>query len=147
MDNRNVVKRDGCHATPGFGLCPKQPMEAAVPVLMNHAGVYLMRLSVLISGIGGLGTAILYAVKPTESKLALMRPFSLAATLSALAGAAAGSATVLRGLAASGPSPSMPDVLMGWSEVPVPIYVAFSLLGVACLVPAVGLKRSESRTV
>ncbi len=118
-----------------------------MPVLMNHLGIYLMWLSVLVSGIGGLGTAILYAVKPTESKLALMRPFSLAAIFSALASAAAGSATVLRGLAASGPSPRMPDVLMGWSEVLVPIYVAFSFLGVAWLILAIGLKRSESRMV
>jgi hypothetical protein len=145
LDTRNIAERDGCHATPVDVLCPEHSREAAV--FMNHLGIYLMWLSVVISGIGGLGTAILYVVKPTESKLALMRPFSLAAIFSALASAAAGSATVLRGLAASGPSPSMPDVLMGWSEVLVPIYVAFSFLGVAWLVLAIGLKRSESRMV
>lgn len=116
--------------------------EAAL--FMNHLGIYLMWLSVVVSGIGGLGTAILYVVKPTESKLALMRPFSLAAIFSALASAAAGTATVLRGFSASG-SPYMPAVLMGWSDVLVPIYVAFSFLGLAWLLVAIGLKRAESR--
>jgi hypothetical protein len=113
-------------------------------VFMNNLGIYLMWLSVLVSGIGGLGTAILYVVKPTESKLSLMRPFSLAAIFSALSSAAAGAATVLRGLSASGPSPNMSNVLMGWAEVLVPIYIAFSFLGVAWLLVAIGLKRAES---
>jgi hypothetical protein len=114
---------------------------------MNHLGIYLMWLSVFISGIGGLGTAILYVVKPTESKLALMRPFSLAAIFSAFASTAAGAATVLSGLAVSGPSPNMEYVLMGWSETLVPIYVAFSFLGLAWLLVAIGLKRAEARAL
>jgi len=69
---------------------------------MNHLGIYLMWLSVVVSGIGGLGTALLYVAKPTENRLALMRRFSLAAIFSALASAAAGTATVLRGFSASG---------------------------------------------
>jgi len=111
---------------------------------MEPLGIYLMWLSVFVSGIGGLGTAILYVVKPSEGKLSLMRPFSLAAIFSALSSAAAGAAAVLRGLAASGPSPNMSFVLMGWSEVLVPIYVAFAFLGIAWLLIAIGLRRAES---
>jgi hypothetical protein len=114
-------------------------------MFMNTLGIYLMWFAVFVSGIGGLGTAILYVIRPTEAKLALMRPFSLAAIFSAISSAAAGVATVLRGLAASGPNPNMPSVLMGWSETIVPIYVAFSFLGVAWLLVAVGVHRAESR--
>ncbi len=114
-------------------------------MFFTHLGMYLMWLSVFASGIGGLGTAILYLVKPTESKLALMRPFSLAGIFSALSSAAAGAATVLGGLAASGPNPNMSNVLMGWAETLVPIYVSFAFLGLAWLIIAVGLKRAEGR--
>jgi hypothetical protein len=116
-------------------------------MFFNHLGIYLMWLSVFVSGIGGLGTAILYVVKPTESKLALMRPFSLAGIFSALSSTAAGAANVLGGLAASGPNPNMSDVLMGWAETLVPIYVSFAFLALAWLVIAVGLKRAEGRLV
>ncbi|MEW5982894.1 MAG: hypothetical protein AB1806_11050 [Acidobacteriota bacterium] len=114
-------------------------------MLMNSLGIYLMWLSVLVSGVGGLGTAILYVAKPTEGKLALMRPFSLAAIFSSLSSAAAGAATVLRGLAVSGPRPNHAFVLMGWAETLVPVYVAFAFLGLAWLLVAVGLKRTEMR--
>jgi hypothetical protein len=105
-------------------------------------GLSLMWLAIVVSGVGGLGTALLYAWRPTEAKLALMRPFSLAAIFSALASAAAGGAEVLRGLAASGPNVRTGDVLLGWSETLIPIYVAFSLLGLAWLVIAAGLRRA-----
>ncbi len=84
-------------------------------------------------------------VAPTEARLALLRPFSLAAIFSAISSAAAGAGTVLRGVAASGPNPDMSNVLMGWSETLVPIYVAFSFLGLAWLLVVVGLRRVESR--
>ncbi len=113
-------------------------------MIVKLAG-YLMWVAVLASGVGGLGTAILYAIRPTEGKLALLRPFSLAAIFAAVSSAAAGGAVVLQGLAASGPNPNMSNVLMGWAETLVPIYVAFAFLGVAWLLVAVGLKRAESR--
>jgi hypothetical protein len=112
---------------------------------MDRLGIYLMWFAVFASGIGGLGTAILYLIWPTEGKLALMRPFSLAAIFSAVSSAAAGGAAVLRGLAASGPNPDMSNVMMGWAETLVPIYVAFAFLGLAWLLVAVGLRRAESR--
>jgi hypothetical protein len=112
---------------------------------MDRLGGYLMWFAVFASGIGGLGTAILYVIWPTEGKLALLRPFSLAAIFSAVSSAAAGGAAVLRGLAASGPNPNMSNVMMGWAETLVPIYVAFAFLGLAWLLVAVGLRRAESR--
>jgi hypothetical protein len=113
---------------------------------MGRVAGYLMWLTVFASGIGGLGTAILYLIRPTEGKLALMRPFSLAAIFSAVSSSAAGCVIVLQGLAASGPNPNMSYVMMGWSETLVPIYVAFAFLGVAWLVVAAGLRRAESRS-
>ena len=47
-------------------------------------GIYLMGFVILVSGVGVLGMAIAYAVRPTESKLALLRPLSLAAIFAAL---------------------------------------------------------------
>jgi hypothetical protein len=114
-------------------------------MLMGRFAGYLMWFAVFASGIGGLGTAILYLIRPTEGKLALMRPFSLAAIFSAVSSSAAGGAIVLQGLAASGPNPDMSNVMMGWAETLVPIYVAFAFLGLAWLLVAVGLRRAESR--
>jgi len=37
-------------------------------------GIYLMGFVILVSGVGALGTAIAYALRPTERKLMLMRP-------------------------------------------------------------------------
>ncbi len=113
--------------------------------MMGRLAGYLMWFAVLASGVGGLGTSILYVIQPTEAKLALLRPFSLAAIFAAVSSAAAGCAVVLQGLAASGPNPNMSFGLMGWAETLVPIYVAFGFLGLAWLLVAVGLKRAESR--
>ena len=114
-------------------------------MFLNGFGIYLMWFAVFASGIGGLGTAILHLIRPTEGKLALMRPFSLASIFSAVSSAAAGGAEVLRGLAASGPNPNMSTVMMGWAETLVPIYIAFAFLGLAWLLVAVRLGRAGSR--
>ena len=105
----------------------------------------LMWIAVLASGIGGLGTAILYVIRPTEGKLAVLRPFSLAAIFAAVSSAAGGGAEVLQGLAFSGPNPNMSNVLMGWAETLLPVYVSFGFLSLAWLLVAVGLRRAESR--
>ena len=114
-------------------------------MLMSRLAGYLMWFAVLAGGVGGLGTAILYVIRPTEGTLALLRPFSLAAIFAAVSSSAAGCAIVLQGLAASGPHPNMSLVLMGWAETLVPVYVSFGFLGVAWLLVAVGMRRAESR--
>jgi hypothetical protein len=107
-------------------------------------GVYLMGFVIAVSGVGALGMAIAYVTRPTERKLALMRPLSLASIFAAVCSWAAGLAAVLRGLAASGPRYDRIDmsaVFAGLSECMAPLFVAFAFLAVAWLLVAVGLRR------
>ena len=66
-------------------------------------GIYLMGFVILVAGVGGLGTGIAYAVNPTERKLALMRPLSLAGIFAAVCSFSVGIASALRGTADAGP--------------------------------------------
>ncbi len=107
-------------------------------------GIYLMGFVILVSGVGVLGTAIAYAVRPTERKLAQLRPLSLAAIFAATCRMAVGLATALKGPADSGVGPeSMRVMLAGLSESFIPPFVAFAFLAVAWLVVAVGLRRQD----
>jgi len=117
--------------------------------VLGRYGLYMMWFSVLLSGPGTLGVAIVYAIRPAERKLAFMRPLSLASIFSAIGSLAAGMATVLHGAAATpawalgtveGPG-NVGRLLMGCAETLVPVFVTFGLLAVAWLVVALGLRR------
>jgi hypothetical protein len=112
----------------------------------NVVGIYLMGFVILVSGIGALGMAIVYAIRPTERKLALMRPLSLASIFAAICSFSQGMAQVLQGVGASAPfdATDVPgSVFMGLSETFVPLFLAFAFLAVAWLLVAVGLRRQE----
>ena len=86
--------------------------------------------------------AAVYAIRPTEAKLALMRPLSLASIFGASGGTLAGVINVLR-MAAMQDMPlgsKMP--LLGLSESLVPLFVAFGALTVGWLLVALGLRRA-----
>jgi hypothetical protein len=105
-------------------------------------GIYLMGFVILVSGVGALGTAIAYALRPTEATLALMRPLSLASIFAAVCSGSVGVATALKHGADAGVSPAtMAGVLAGLSESFVPLFVAFAFLAVAWLLVALGLRR------
>ena len=105
-------------------------------------GIYLMGFVILVAGGGGLGMAVAYAIRPTERKLALIRPLSLAGIFAAVCSSAVGFATALKGAADAGVNPdSMRVLLAGLAESWVPLFVAFALLAVAWLLVAVGLRR------
>lgn len=105
-------------------------------------GIWLMGFVILVAGIGCFGTAIAYALRPTESKLALMRPLSLAAIFAALCSSAVGFATALKHAADAGVDPkSMAVLLAGLAEAWVPVFVAFAFLAVAWLLVAAGVRR------
>ena len=59
-------------------------------------GIYMMWFAALVSGFGALGMSIAYVIRPTERKLALMRPLSLASIFAAVCSFTHGLATVLR---------------------------------------------------
>lgn len=106
-------------------------------------GIYLMGFVILVAGVGGLGTAIAYTVNPTERKLALMRPLSLAGIFAAVCSFSVGTATALAGVA-DGPAVNADGVgrmLAGLAEACVPLFVAFAFLSVAWLLVAVGMRR------
>jgi hypothetical protein len=105
-------------------------------------GIYLMGFVILVSGLGGLGAAIAYAVRPTERKLTVMRPLSLASIFAAVCSTSVGLATALKGPADAGVNAeSLRIMLAGLSESFVPLFVAFAFLAVAWLLVALGLRR------
>ena len=86
-----------------------------------------------------------YAIWPSESKLQLMRPLSLAGLFSGLTGFTIG---VMNGLVDASQRPSAPGeallappFLAGFSESMVPMGVAFASLTLAWLFVAFGMKR------
>jgi hypothetical protein len=107
-------------------------------------GIYLMGFVILVSGVGALGTAIAYAVRPTEGKLMFMRPLSLASMCAAVCSTSVGTATALKYAADSGVSHDAVVVMVaGLSEACIPLFVAFAFLAVAWLLVVVGLRRQN----
>lgn len=107
-------------------------------------GIYLMGFVILVSGVCGLGTAIAYAIRPTERRLMLMRPLSLAGVFAAVCSSSVGVATALKGAADGGVSTeSLRVMVAGLAEAAIPLFVAFAFLAVAWLAVALGLRRQE----
>lgn len=82
---------------------------------------------------------IVYAIRPTEARLALMRPLSLAAIFSGLVGLCVGLINVLIGISSS----EAPNRVMyiGLAESLVPPVLSFGCLTAAWLCVALGLRR------
>ena len=105
--------------------------------------VSLFGLMTLVIGAVPLIAAAVYAMRPSEARLALMRPFSLAALFSSLAGTINGLGYVLHGIAASGnlTAASWSRVSAGLSEALVPVVFGLTCLTVAWLLVAAGMWR------
>lgn len=97
----------------------------------------------MVVGIAPLAVGVAYALRPSERRLALMRPLSLATIFAALCTLLAGLAATLRGIAAAGSwaAVSMPGVMHSLSESITPMFVAFGLLTVSWIAAAVGMRR------
>lgn len=87
--------------------------------------------------------AALYAVRPSERRLALMRPFSLAALFGTLASTFSGFVTIAQDIAVS-PNVAWGRVAGGLSEALVPLVLGFTCLTLAWLLVAVGMRRGDS---
>ena len=92
-------------------------------------------------GLVPLGYAILYAFRPSEQRLALMRPLSLAAIFAAIHATALGVLNFFRGLGMSETRALTNAGLIGLSESVVPIFFAFGCLMLAWLCVAIGMSR------
>jgi hypothetical protein len=105
-------------------------------------GLYLMGFVILVSGVGALGTALAYALRPTERKLMLMRPLTLASVFAAVCSSSVGTATALKYAADAKLEGEASWIMVaGLSEALIPPFVAFAFLAVAWLLVVVGLRR------
>jgi hypothetical protein len=111
--------------------------------LLRHAGIFAL-LSLAIDLVP-LVMALVYVIRPTEQRLALMRPLSLAGIFAALSGGVLGFLNVLRGIGITR-DPSVESyrlAALGASESLVVVFVGFASLTVAWLLVAVGMSRGR----
>jgi len=106
--------------------------------ILTQAGIFAL-LSLVVAVIP-LVMGVIYAVRPSEGRLALMRPLSLASLFAGLAGLLSGLVNILRGIAVT---PGYPNerIALGLSEALIPLFVAFGCLTVGWLCVALGLTR------
>ncbi len=110
-------------------------------VLSNASIMALLSIAVTLTP---LIMGITYAIRPSEGRLALMRPLSLAGIFSALTGCCLGLINVLVGL---GRSPALADNQLwqvGLAESLVSLFIGFGALTVAWLCVALGLRRQAA---
>jgi hypothetical protein len=107
--------------------------------MLSNASIVAL-LSLLV-GVLPMGFGAAYAIRPTEQRLALMRPISLASIFGALSGSLSGAINVLRMFWVT-ETPVEPRILaVGSAEALVPLFVGFGSLTIAWLCAAVGLRR------
>ena len=98
----------------------------------------------LLVSVATVGVAVVYAIRPNEQRLALMRPLSLAAIFGGLSTFTLGITNVLRGIAENQPfTPGNWGVVaVGAAESAVALFVAFGCLTIAWLLVALGMRRA-----
>jgi hypothetical protein len=107
--------------------------------VLSQAGWYA-KFS-LFMGLVPLGMGIVYTVSPTEQRLALMRPLSLATIFASVSGTAVGFLHVFRGMGMSETPALTGAAATGIAESLVLPFVNFGCLTVAWLCVALGLWR------
>lgn len=104
--------------------------------------ISIFALLTMTVSIGAFGLAVSYAIRPTERKLMLMRPVSLAAIFATLSAVPAGWALVLGAMAATPTGQlEIPAVYRGLAETLTVGFVCFGFLSAAWLLIAVGMLR------
>lgn len=98
----------------------------------------------LVVSLAAVGMALAYAVRPSEQRLALMRPLALAAVFAALTSFTVGLTAILQGIAATGTlsAKAWGAVAGGAAAAMMTLVVAFGCLTVAWLLVALGLRRA-----
>jgi hypothetical protein len=110
--------------------------------VFSNASV-VAKLSLLVV-MAPLPMGILYAVRPSEARLALMRPLSLAGIFAGLCGFGVGVINVLIGASRDTAGWSHPGTFIGLSEALVPLVIGFACLTVAWLCVALGMRRGPA---
>ncbi len=106
--------------------------------MLGQAGMVAL-LSIVV-GLLPLGAGLVYAARPTEQRLAVMRPVSLAAIFAGLAGMLSGFVSILRGIGATATPIPWRTVAVGVAEAFVPLFISFGCLTVAWLCVALRLR-------
>jgi hypothetical protein len=109
--------------------------------MWNQMG-WFAKISLLI-GVLPLLASGLFVIRPTERRLAFMRPISLAGLFAAMAGTVVGFINVLHAVATVPEvTPALvPGLAAGASESLVTVFFGFACLTVAWLLVAVGMQR------
>jgi hypothetical protein len=109
---------------------------------ISHASVFV-KFGMLVSA-APLVAGVLYAVRPNEKGLALMRPLSLAAIFASVSSLLLGvaNALVYIGKTAQSGSSGTPHAATILSEAVIPSFVGFACLTVAWLSVAIAVRRS-----
>ncbi len=107
--------------------------------LLSQIGPFA-KLSMAV-GVVAFGVAIAYAIRPTERKLAFMRPVSLATIFGAICAFAVAAAMIFEALAASPGGIEIARVYAGLAETFLTVFVSFGLLAAAWLLVAAGMLR------
>ena len=105
--------------------------------MLRQAGI--AALVSLFMGLVPLGFGILYAARPTEQRLALMRPLSLAAIFAAIHGTALGLVNTFRYFGSHETTPVFCSVaFIGLEESLVTLFFDFGCLMLAWICVAIG---------
>ena len=107
--------------------------------VLRNAGI--MALASMFVGVLPLTTGIMYAMWPSEHRLSLMRPLSLATIFAAVGGTALGFINELRFIVRSGTTTLTPQVMQGTAEGLMTLFFNFGCLTVAWLCVTLGLWR------
>lgn len=107
--------------------------------IVTRAGIVAL-LSLIVTLLP-LGAGLAYAIHPTEARLTLMRPLSLAGIFAALTGFVSGLVSILRMIGISATPVESSWIAIGLAEALVPLLVAFGSLTIGWLCAALGLKR------
>lgn len=110
-------------------------------MLQMLSQVSIAGLLSLAVGLLPLPFAVAYAIRPTEPRLALMRPLSLASIFAGLSGSLLGAINVLRMIWVRQPPLETGVWAVGTAEALVPLLVAFGSVTVVWLCTALGLRR------
>ena len=109
-----------------------------ISTLTNAGILALMSMAVVLAP---MFMGVAYALKPSEARLALMRPLSLAAIFSALCGTTAGLINELMAISRQPGDVDYKWVAVGTAESLTVMFVGFGCLTVGWLCVALGIRR------
>ena len=110
-----------------------------ITAALSNAGI--VALVSMFMGLVPLVVGMAYAVRPTELRLAMMRPLSLATIFAAITGTSLGALSLLRDQGLTDAPAFTSVVAIGLAEALVPVFFGFGCLTAAWLCVAFGLWR------